>query len=69
MQSKNGQYRNEMYKGVENIIPQLYGTFNVSDNSDTVLHSYLYLAGTNIILCRMRGQKQRHNKNRKDKEA
>ena len=30
----NGQYRNEMYKREENVIPQLDGTFNVSDNSD-----------------------------------
>ena len=50
IQSKNGQYRNEMYKRVENMIPQLDGTFNVSDNSDSDLHSYLDLAGANIIL-------------------
>ena len=31
----NGQYRNEMYKRAENMIPQLDGTFNVSDNSDS----------------------------------
>ena len=59
MQSKNGQYRNEMYKRAENIIPQLDGTFNVSDDSD----SYLDLAGANIISYRMRGQKQRHDEN------
>ena len=41
MQSNNGQYRNEMYKRAENMIPQLDGTLNVSDNSDTDLHSYL----------------------------
>ena len=63
MQSKNGQYRNEMYKRAENIIPQLDGTFNVSDNSDTDSHSYLDLAGTNIIPYRTRGQKQRHDEN------
>ena len=63
MQSNNGQYRNEMYKKAENMIPQLDGTFNVSDNSDTDLHSYLDLAGTNIILYRTRGQKQRHDEN------
>ena len=50
IQSKNGQYRNEMYKRAENMIPQLDGTFNVSDNSDSDLHSYLDLAGANIIL-------------------
>ena len=63
MQNINGQYRNEMYKRAENMIPQLDGTFNVSDNSDSDSHSYLDLAGTNIIPYRMRGQKQRHDKN------
>ena len=65
MQSSNGQYRNEMYKRAENMIPQLNGTFNVSDNSDTDSHSYLDLAGTNIIPYRTRGQKQRHDENEK----
>ena len=63
MQNINGQYRNEMYKRAENMIPQLDGTFNVSDDSDSDLHSYLDLAGANIILYRMRGQKQRHEIN------
>ena len=63
MQSNNGQYRNEMYKRAENMIPQLGGTFNISDNSDSDSHSYLDLAGTNIILYRTRGQKQRHDEN------
>ena len=63
MQNINGQYRNEIYKRVENMIPQLDGTFNISDNSDSDLHSYLDLAGTNIIPYRMRGQKQRHDEN------
>ena len=45
------------------MIPQLDGTFNVSDNSDSDSHSYLDLAGANIILYRMRGQKQRHDEN------
>ena len=35
MQSNNGQYRNEMYKRAENMIPQLDGTFNILDNSDS----------------------------------
>ena len=65
MQSSNDQYRNELYKRAENMIPQLDGTFNVSDNSDTDLHSYLDLAGTNIIPYRTRGQKQRHDENEK----
>ena len=61
MQSSNGQYRKEMYQRAENMIPQLDGTFNVSDNSDTDSHSYLDLAGSNIIPYRTRGQKQRHD--------
>ena len=65
MQNINGQYRNEMYKRAENMIPQLDGTFNVSDNSNSDLHSYLDLAGTNIILYRMRGLIQRHEVNEK----
>ena len=35
MHNTNGQYRNEMYKRAENMIPQLDGTFNISDNSDS----------------------------------
>ena len=63
MHNMNGQYRNEMYRKAENMIPQLDGTFNVSDNSDSDSHSYLDLAGTNIIAYRTRGQKQRHDEN------
>ena len=59
----NGQYRNEMYKRAENMIPQLDGTFYVSDDSDSDSHSYLHLASPNIIAYRMRGQKQRHEVN------
>ena len=49
IQSDNGQYRNKMYKRAENMIPQLDGTFNVSDSSNTDSHDYLDLASTNII--------------------
>ena len=52
MQNINGQYRNEMYKRAENMIPQLDGTFNISDDSNLDSHSYLDLAGTNIIAYR-----------------
>ena len=48
----NGQYRNELYKGAESMVPQLDGTYNVSDDSDTDLHSYLDLASSNIIVHR-----------------
>ena len=57
MQNDNGQYKTEIYKRAERMIPQLDGTHNVSDSSDIDLHDYLDLAGTNII--QYRGQKQR----------
>ena len=63
MQSDNGQYRNEMYKRAENMIPQLDGTYKVSDSSGIDLHDYLDLASTNIIQYRTRGKKQRHAEN------
>ena len=63
IQSDKGQYRNEMYKRAENMIPQLDGTFNVSDSIDADSHDYLDLASTNIIPHRTRGQKQRHKEN------
>ena len=49
----NGQYRNEWYKRAENMVPQLDGTYNVSDDSDLDSHSYLDLASSNIIAHRM----------------
>ena len=63
VQSDNGQYRNEMYKRAENMIPQLDGTFNISDSSNTDSHDYLDLASANIIPHRTRGQKQRQEEN------
>ena len=59
----NGQYRNEMHKRAENMIPQLDDTFNVSDDSDSDSHGYLDLASTNIIAYRTQGQKHRHDEN------
>ena len=56
----NSQYRNEWYKRAENMVPQLDGTYNVSDDSDLDSHSYLDLASSNIIAHRTRGQKQRY---------
>ena len=53
MYNMNGQYRNEMYRRAEDMIPQLDGIFHISDNSDSDSHSYLDLAGTNIIAYRM----------------
>ena len=63
MQSDNGQYRNEIHKRAESMIPQLDGTYNVSDSSNTDSHDYLDLASANIIQYRTRGQKQRHTEN------
>ena len=48
-----------MYKRAENMVPQLDGTYNVSDDSNIDSHSYLDLASSNIIVYRTRGQKQR----------
>ena len=59
MQNDNSQYKAEIYKRAESMIPQLDGTYNVSDNSNTDSHDYLDLASTNIIQYRTRGQKQR----------
>ena len=39
------------------MIPQLDGTFIVSDSSDADLHDYLDLASANIIPHRTRGHK------------
>ena len=47
------------YRRAECIIPQLDGTYNVSDSSDVDLPDYLDLANTNIIQYKTRGQKQR----------
>ena len=49
----NGQYRNELYKRAESMVPQLDGTYNVSDDSNIDSHSYLDLASSNIIAHRM----------------
>ena len=56
----NGQYRNKWYKRAENMVPQLDGTYNVSDDSELDSHSYLDLASSNIIAHRTQGQKKRY---------
>ena len=58
--NENDQYRNELYKRAENMVLQLDGTYNVSDDSDSDSHSYLDLASSNIIVHRTKGQKQRY---------
>ena len=55
----NGQYKREIYRRAEYIIPQLDGTYNVLDSSDVDSHDYLDLANTDIIQYKTRGQKQR----------
>ena len=45
------------------MVPQLDDTYNVSDDSDIDLHSYLDLASSNIIVHRTQGQKQRYEIN------
>ena len=59
VQNDNGQYKREIYRRAECIIPQLDGTYNVSDSSNANSHDYLDLANTNIIQYKTRGQKQR----------
>ena len=58
IQNDNGQYKSEIYKRAEGIIPQLDITYNVSDSSDVDSPDYLDLANRNIILYKTRGQKQ-----------
>ena len=60
MQNDNGQYRTEIYKRAECMIPQLDGTHNVSDSSDTDLYNYLDLANIDSMQYNTRGQKKRH---------
>ena len=63
IQSEKGQYRIKIHKRAESMIPQLDGTYNVSDSSNTDSHDYLDLASTNIIQYRTRRQKQRQKAN------
>ena len=63
IQNINSQYRNEMYKRAENMVPQLDGAYNVSDDSNIDSHSYLDLASSNIIAHRTQGQKQKYEIN------
>ena len=59
MLSDNGQYKREIYRRAEYVIPQLDVTYNVSDSSEVDSHDYLDLANTDIIQYKTRGQKQR----------
>ena len=59
MSKDNGQYKREIYRRAEYTIPQLDGTYNVSDSSDIDSHDYLDLANTDITQYNTRGQKKR----------
>ena len=59
MSNDNGQYKKEIYRRAEYTIPQLNGTYNVSDSSDIDLHDYLDLSNTDITQNNTRGQKKR----------
>ena len=59
----HSQYRNELHKRAESMVPQLDGTYNVLDDNDADSHSYLDLTSSNIIVHRMRGQKQKYEIN------
>ena len=59
MSNDNGQYKREIYRMAEYTIPQLDGTYNVSDSSNVDSHDYLDLANTDIIQYNTRGQKKR----------
>ena len=58
MSNNNGQNKREIYRRAEYTIPQLDGTYNVSDSSDIDLHDYLDLANTDITQYNTRGQKR-----------
>ena len=59
MLNDNGQYKREIYRRAKYTIPQLDGTYNVSDSSNVDSHDYLDLANTDIIQYSTRGQKKR----------
>ena len=58
MQNSNSQYRNEIYDRAESMIPQLDGTYNVSDSSDIDLLDYLDLASTILYSIEQEGRKR-----------
>ena len=59
MSNDNGQYKREIYRRAEYIIPQLDGTFNASDSSDVDSHDYFNLANIDTMQRNSRGQKKR----------
>ena len=59
MLNDSGQYEREIYRRAEYTIPQLDGTYNVSDSSDVDSHDYIDRANTDITPYNTRGQKKR----------
>ena len=59
MSNNNGQHKREIYRRAEYTIPQLDGTYNVSDSSNIDSHDYLDLANIDTIQHNTRGQKKR----------
>ena len=59
MSNDNSQYKREIYRRAEYVIPQLDGTYNVSDSSNIDSHDYLDLANTDNTQYNTRGQKKR----------
>ena len=57
MQNYSGQCRTEIYKRAESMIPQLDGTHNISDSSNTDSYDYLDLANIDSMQNKTRGQK------------
>ena len=59
MSNDNGQYKGEIYGRAKYTIPQLDGTYNVSDSSYVDLHDYLDLANIDSTQYNTRDQKKR----------
>ena len=59
MQNDNSKYKSEIDKRAECIIPQLDGTYNVSNSSDAESHDYLDLANIDSTQYNTRGQKKK----------
>ena len=58
IQNDNGQYKSEIDRKAECTIPQLDGTYNVSDSSNTDSHDYLDLANIDSTQYNTRSQKK-----------
>ena len=59
LSNDNGQYKREIYRRAEYTIPQLDGTYNVSDSSDIDSHDYLDLTNIGFTQLNTRSQKKR----------